>query len=718
MQVTGDLIEDNEVPLLEPEVSQELLEEEPKKRIPETENQEEKPTEISNPLSIVGEALVEKTNKNQDQQIDKIENTKVERTDEVEVTNAQDTEEKSMETNEEEMIKDAEEIVLKCQECGRIFKERRRLVDHMADVHCDKQECSLCPEVFSNKKNLKRHINEIHRRHEEESMCSNCGKVMSRKEKLRNHEDKCHAETLWKQSKGVLKFPCQYCDMKFSRKFCAKRHEEKTHVVRTAEGYLLKENCTNNVTEEFICKVCPIPTKFASKRKLKRHSIRKHNGRNDQVKIGNSTRNLSEEEVLSQSYKKANCLDCNDEFSCKENLQCHREEVHNDKEGYKCRICSKKFSKQSVLSLHVKRIHNENMYKCSDCGKMTKRYINHLKHVQNHTSKKSRPKKPISSLSKAQQHVRGKEDVESIRRVLFEAPENVKKIMWNEIIKDCPYYLNKIEENPLTEEEVIELIKDNNLSDRQVVNICTFLRQKWGKQAITQNIAGKLVKRKRILDQFFTDGRLEKTSTLHFTRKNGQGIDRSVTYCHDLPGLIAFKKLVENHLESEEVMNVVGIDDGKNILKIVWNWSLMFKTDKGKDKLMGPKKSIILAAVSKVKESHHNMAVLMELTKLNEVEYVMSMDLKLINITIGICSHSSRYFCSYFLLLLSAPTFFSCRFLILISIFTSPGTPALTENASKMKMETGTKGGTELWETSGNTELSGCKDQETRRETG
>ena len=41
------------------------------------------------------------------------------------------------------------------------------------------------------------------------------------------------------------------------------------------------------------------------------------------------------------------------------------------------------------------------------------------------------------------------------------------------------------------------------------------------------------------------------------------------------------------------------------------------------------------------------MAVLLEITKLNEVEYVMFMDLKLLNITIGICSLSSRHPCPY-----------------------------------------------------------------------
>ena len=77
-------------------------------------------------------------------------------------------------------------------------------------------------------------------------------------------------------------------------------------------------------------------------------------------------------------------------------------------------------------------------------------------------------------------------------------------------------------------------------------------------------------------------------------------LSRSVTYCQDIPGLITFKKLLENFDELKEVINLIGMDDGKNILKIVWNWSLVKNLDEGEQKLMGPKRTIILAAVSKV----------------------------------------------------------------------------------------------------------------------
>ena len=119
-----------------------------------------------------------------------------------------------------------------------------------------------------------------------------------------------------------------------------------------------------------------------------------------------------------------------------------------------------------------------------------------------------------------------------------------------------------------------------------------------------------------------------------------------MVYCHDLPGLLAFKKLIEEVEDPEKLLNVVSQDDGKGIFKMVLNWSKV-ERDKKKVKLMGPKKAIVLAAVAKVPETYHNMWVLMELTKPHEVECILSQDLKLANIMAGIQTHSAKYPCVY-----------------------------------------------------------------------
>ena len=133
--------------------------------------------------------------------------------------------------------------------------------------------------------------------------------------------------------------------------------------------------------------------------------------------------------------------------------------------------------------------------------------------------------------------------------------------------------------------------------------------------------------------------------TCPFT-KEGELLLRWVSYCHDVPGLLAFRKLVESPENPEELFNVIGADDGKDVLKITSNWS-SFKQDKGKHKLMSAKRSIILAAVFKVPETYHNLGVLFKLTSLNEIKYKLSQDLKLTSIVIGITNHSSKYPCPY-----------------------------------------------------------------------
>ena len=84
----------------------------------------------------------------------------------------------------------------------------------------------------------------------------------------------------------------------------------------------------------------------------------------------------------------------------------------------------------------------------------------------------------------------------------------------------------------------------------------------------------------------------------------------TVTYCHDLPGLITYKKIVEGYDDSIDVINVIGVDEGKSILNIIWNWSVKEPIHNLNRKHTSTKKSFVLAAVANVKESYHNISVL------------------------------------------------------------------------------------------------------------
>ena len=89
------------------------------------------------------------------------------------------------------------------------------------------------------------------------------------------------------------------------------------------------------------------------------------------------------------------------------------------------------------------------------------------------------------------------------------------------------------------------------------------MRRKWGHQIVTKNITKKLISRKTLLDSFFSKLTLDSSSDIRFQNSDGVFIDRVVVYCHDLPGLIAYKKILENSSDSDDMLNVVGMDDGK-----------------------------------------------------------------------------------------------------------------------------------------------------------
>ena len=113
---------------------------------------------------------------------------------------------------------------------------------------------------------------------------------------------------------------------------------------------------------------------------------------------------------------------------------------------------------------------------------------------------------------------------------------------------------------------------------------------------------------KSLIKRFFRYRYLTSKTETYFKSKAGIPIPRYVVYCTDIPGLIAWKKLLEDE-NDKEFMNVIGLDDGKSILKICWNWS-QSAIDEGKYKLMGPKRSIVLAYVCDVPETPHNITVL------------------------------------------------------------------------------------------------------------
>ena len=63
--------------------------------------------------------------------------------------------------------------------------------------------------------------------------------------------------------------------------------------------------------------------------------------------------------------------------------------------------------------------------------------------------------------------------------------------------------------------------------------------------------------------------------------------------------------------------------------------------------MSGVKRSIVLAYCEGIQENNHNIRVILELLELQELDFVVAADLKLLNVLLGLCSHSGKFACIY-----------------------------------------------------------------------
>ena len=231
--------------------------------------------------------------------------------------------------------------------------------------------------------------------------------------------------------------------------------------------------------------------------------------------------------------------------------------------NFPCPHCPKKFPVKKMMWEHKYRVHSIKKYRCTGCNKIFKRKSNLARHVKSHTNP-GRIKKPLEDLSRKQQLNRMKKIVEQFNIDTKDFSVEDKRKIFKQLVKTNPEILNTYASNPLTEEDVIEMVRDGNLSDRQVLKILVIIRRRWGKKAITANIQKLLKERKELLTHLFTVELLKAEDDLHFKDKDGKPITRSLVYCTDLLALTEAKQV----LEEDEYENVLGIDDGKDLLKV------------------------------------------------------------------------------------------------------------------------------------------------------
>ncbi|XP_028270366.1 zinc finger protein OZF-like [Parambassis ranga] len=219
---------------------------------------------------------------------------------------------------------------LKCDTCGKIFKDNYNFIRHQR-MHTGEKpySCNFCGKGFSQKSAMT-----IHKRMhtgEKPYSCIICGKSFGNSTVLKVHK-RIHT--------GEKPYSCKFCVSKFTDLSALNRH------MRTHTGEKL-----------YSCSICA--NRFADTASLKKH-MRIHTGEKPYL-----------------------CATCGQSFCQWSHWKKHTR-THTSEVSLSCKVCGKDFRSRGGLSVHL-RTHTDTMpYQCDTCGKGYFVASHYQKHIASH----------------------------------------------------------------------------------------------------------------------------------------------------------------------------------------------------------------------------------------------------------------------------------------------------------------------------------------------
>ena len=416
-----------------------------------------------------------------------------------------------------------------CKMCGKISTSKSRLKTHIRSCHDIPEDCEVCGKTFSSRKYARSHTRDVHT--DRSLKCPNCPNCFKNRRTLKVHMKTCGR---WRvQKKQQLKLKCTMCLKLFPSNPCLRKHVWKHH-------QLLLHNPAPSLRsrrqELFASRRPKNWMSVSSACSTRKDNLATHSSRRHQVVV-----QLSPQEQLEELLV-CGFQDCTFTSRRKRGLIKHKHQVHKGEKAFICNLCNHTFTKNSDMLQHGRRMHKGLAIKCrgedgvSGCGKYFKRQDNMTRHLR---ACGAPLHKPWLLLGPSQKTKRTKQKANKFRAELDAMEKDERKAYIRAVVQNNPDFLDSQTTNPFKTEDVIQvrsvitnftlcekafnakndlrfhpihihslqflfqMIRDEGLTDRQCLGICTKMRRHW-KQGVPPRIQKALVEKKKLLDNFYT----------------------------------------------------------------------------------------------------------------------------------------------------------------------------------------------------------------------
>lgn len=203
---------------------------------------------------------------------------------------------------------------------------------------------------------------------------------------------------------------------------------------------------------------------------------------------------------------------------------------------------------------------------------------------------------------------------------------------------------------PLSSNFIGQIQKKLDLSSRKTELLCKALRDEHVK--VEKNTRESLIHKGRELEDFYD----LKTVPMEVAEKTKLTlVEKDVVFLKNLPSFVQHIMEVRR-LEPEKTIVRTQIDGGGGSVKVtasIFQPTLLSydNTDRSNgvtgERYSGVNKLLVLAHVDNIQERYENIRTLVELVKLNQLKTFIAADLKLINVLLGISSHSGKFSCAW-----------------------------------------------------------------------